>query len=95
MATTQPWPRTVSCTPETSGSAASARRAASTTSGPAAAGTSTSSSGERASTSPISTPWKPDIAASDSTSAATPSASPPAATADRKLAKASRRVLLR
>jgi hypothetical protein len=95
LATTQPWPRTVSWTAATPVVASRARRASASASSPAAAGSSTSSSGERASTSPISTPWKPDMAASDSTSAATPSARPPAATAERKLAKASRRVLLR
>ena len=39
--------------------------------------------------------WNPEITASDRMSAATPRASPPAATAERKLAKASRRVLRR
>ena len=39
--------------------------------------------------------WNPEITASDRIIAATPSARPTAATADRKLAKASRRVLRR
>ena len=58
-------------------------------------GSSTSIWGVRPSSSARRASWNPEITASDRISAATPSASPPAATSDRKLAKASRRVLRR
>jgi len=90
--TSQPPPRTWICadaTPETRSAACRAAAAS------APGGSSTSICGVRPSSSERSALWNPEITASDSTIAATPSASPPAATIERKLAKASRRVLRR
>ena len=90
--TTQPVPCTTGSAARTPGAARTVASARSSAASPLPAGSSTSSLGLRSRTSWVSTRWKPESAASDSTSAATPRAMPPAATADRNDTKASRRV---
>ena len=92
---TQPPPRTSTCAASTPGRRRAAARAAAAAASSSPAGSSTSICGVRPRSSPRSASWNPEMTASDRMSAATPSPIPPAATADRKLAKASRRVLRR
>jgi hypothetical protein len=90
--TSQPPPRTWISTEATPATLLTASRAAAAS---APGGSSTSICGVRPRTSERKALWNPEIMASDRMSAVTPRASPPAATAERKLAKASRRVLRR
>lgn len=91
----QPLPRTWSCAAATPATRATALRARAPPSIPVPGGSSTSICGVRPRSSPFKALWKPEITDSARISAITPSAMPHPATADRKLANASRRVLLR